>query len=68
MYFATVRFGEPIPIYNGKGYPCWKDKMMKNIIAINSAAWEVVKHGVQVKDEKALTLDEMKSLALDSKV
>src|SRR3954470_18578186 len=68
MSFAVVRSGEPIPIYNGKDYPYWKDKMMRNIISINSATWEVVKHGVQIKDKNALTADEIKNLALDSKV
>ena len=68
MSFAAVRSGEPIPIFNGKDYPYWKDKMMRNIIAINSAAWEVVKHGVQVKDKNALTADEIKNLSLDSEV
>src|ERR1041385_3984115 len=42
--------------------------MTRNIIAINSAAWQVVKHGVQLKDEENPTADEIKALALDSEV
>ena len=68
MSFAIVRSGEPIPIYNGKDYPYWKDKMKRNIVAINSAVWEVVKNGVQIKDKNALTADETKNMALDSKI
>src|SRR4051812_14170255 len=68
MSFVAIRSGEPIPIYNGKDYPYWKDKMMRNIISIDSAAWEVVKHGVQIKNKNALSADELKYLALDSEV
>ena len=68
MSFAAIRSGEPIPVYNGTDYPYWKDKMMRNIISIDSTAWEVVKTGVQVKDKDALTPEEMKKLALDSQV
>ena len=68
MSFAAIRSGEPIPVYNGKDYPYWKDKMMRNIISIDSVAWEVVKHGVQFVNKDALTPEEMKKLALDSQV
>src|SRR3954468_6292485 len=66
MSFAAVRSGEPIPIFNGKDYPYWKDKMKRNIMAINSAAWEIVKNGVTVKDKDAITPAEVKSMDLDS--
>src|SRR3954467_13062150 len=68
MYFAVVRSGEPIPIYNGKDYPYWKDKMKRNIIAINSATWYVVKNGVNVKEKNAITREEAKKMDLDSEV
>ena len=68
MSFAAVCSGEPIPIYNGKDYPYWKDKMKRNIMAINSAAWEVVKNGVNVKDKSAITPEEAKKMALNSEV
>src|ERR1041385_5638350 len=68
MSFAVVRSGEPIPIFNGKDYPYWKDKMKRNIMAINSAAWEVVKNGVTVKDRSAITPEEAKKMALDAEV
>src|SRR3954465_6719653 len=68
MSFAAVRSGEPIPIYNGKDYPYWKDKMKRNIMAINSAAWEVVKNGVTVKDTDAITPEETKKIELDAEV
>src|SRR3954470_14701445 len=42
--------------------------MKQNIVAINSAAWEVVKNGVPLKDKNALTSDETKNMALDSEV
>src|ERR1041385_3594445 len=42
--------------------------MMRNIIAINSAAWEVVKNGVQLMDKDTPTAEEIKGLALDSEV
>ena len=42
--------------------------MMRNIISIDSAAWEVVKHGVQIKGKNALTAYEIKNLALDSEI
>src|SRR3954466_7055535 len=48
MSFATIRSGEPIPVFNGKDYPYWKDKMKRNIMAINSVAWQVVFYGVTV--------------------
>src|SRR3954465_15322229 len=68
MYFAVVKSGEPIPTFNGKHYPYWKDKMMRHMIAINSAGWEIVKDGVIVKDKKNLTTDELKCMALDAEV
>src|SRR4051812_24028575 len=68
MSFAVVRSGEPIPTYNGKDYPYWKDKMMRNITAINPAGWEIVKDGVIIKDKKAITADEVKCMALDAEV
>ena len=68
MSFAAIRSGEPIPVFNGKDYPYWKDKMMRNIIAINSAAWEVAKNGVQLKDKDNPIADEINGLALDSEV
>src|SRR3954465_5495231 len=68
MSFAVVRSGEPIPIFNGKDYPYWKDKMKRNIMAINSAAWEVVKNGVTVEDTDAITPEEAKKLSLDAEV
>src|SRR3954462_12728785 len=66
MSFAAVRSGEPIPTYNGKNYPYWKDKMMRNITAINPSGWEIVKDGVIIKDKKAITADELKCMALDA--
>src|SRR3954471_8263586 len=68
MSFAAIRSGEPIPVFNGKDYPYWKDKMKRNIMTINSAAWQVVLKGVTVKDEKAITPDEEKLMDLDSEV
>ena len=68
MSFATIRSGEPIATYNGKDYPYWKDKMMRNIIAINLAGWEIVKDGVIIKDKKDITANELKCMALDSEV
>src|SRR3954464_7131307 len=68
MSFAVVRSGEPIPTYNGKDYPYWKDKMMRNITAINPAGWEIVKDGVIIKDKKDIIVDELKCIALDSEV
>src|SRR3954467_4154008 len=68
MSFAAIRSGEPIPTYNGKNYPFWKDKMMRNLTAINPAGWEIVKDGVIIKDKKAITPDELKCMALDAEV
>src|ERR1041384_5976241 len=68
MSFAAIRSGEPIPTYNGKNYPFWKDKMMRNIKAINPAGWELVKDGVNIQDKKAVTAEELKCLALDAEV
>src|SRR3954464_7732225 len=68
MSFAVVRSGEPIPTYNGKDYPYWKDKMMRNITAINPAGWEIVKDLVIIRDKKDITADELKCIALDSEV
>src|SRR4051812_37608564 len=68
MSFTAVRSGEPTPIYNGKDYPYWKDKMKRNIMAINSAAGVIVKNGFTVKDKNAITLAEVKSMDLDSQV
>src|SRR3954468_8186016 len=68
MSFASIRSGEPIPVYNGKDYPYWKDKMKRNITAINSAAWDVVQNGVKMKDKNDITLAEMKSMDLDNEV
>src|ERR1041385_7974366 len=68
MSFAASRFGEPIHVFNGKDYLYWKGKMKRNIMAINSAAWQVVLKGVTVKDEKAITPDEAKLIDLDSEV
>src|SRR3954470_50308 len=68
MSFAAIRSGEPIPVFNGKDYPYVKDKMKRNIMAINSAAWQVVLKGVTVKDPKAITPDEAKLMDLDYEV
>src|ERR1043165_1042604 len=68
MSFAAIKSGEPIPTFNGKHYPYWKDKMMRHIIAFNSAGWEIVKDGVIIKDKKNLTADELKCMALDAEV
>src|SRR3954462_6430313 len=68
MSFAAIRSGEPIPVFNGKDYPYWKDKMKRNIMSINSTAWQVVLYGVTVADEKAITPEEAKLIDLDSEV
>src|SRR3954462_6851127 len=68
MSFAAIRSGEPIPVFNGKDYPYWKDKMKRNIMSINLATWQVVLKGVTVNDEKAITPDEAKLIDLDSEV
>src|SRR3954469_19960950 len=68
MSFAAIRSGEPIHVFNGKDYPYCKDKMKRNIMAINSAAWQVVLKGVTVKDPKEITPDEAKLMGLDSEV
>src|SRR3954470_19126832 len=68
MSFAAIRSGEPIPIFNGKDYPYWKDKMKRNIMAFNSTAWQVILYGVTVADEKAITPEEATLIDLDSVV
>ena len=68
MSFAAIRSGEPIPVFNGKDYPYWKDKMKRNIMAINSTAWQVVLYGITVADKNAITPEEAKLIDLDSKV
>src|SRR3954470_6527887 len=68
MSFAAIKSGEPIPTFNGKHYPYWKDKMMRHIVAFNSTGWEIVKDGVIIKDKKNLTADELKCMALDAEV
>ena len=68
MSFVVVRSGEPIPTYNRKDYPYWKDKMMRNVTTINLAGWEIVKDGVIIKDKKDITADELKCIVLDSEV
>src|SRR3954466_7290513 len=42
--------------------------MMRHMIAINSAGWEIVKDGVIVKDKKNLTADELMCMTLDAEV
>src|SRR3954468_24533299 len=42
--------------------------MMRNMIAINPAGWEIFKDGVLIKDKKAISADELKCMALDAKV
>ena len=61
MSFAAIRFSEPIPIYNGMDYPYWKDKMMRNIISVDPAAWTIVKNGLHVEDLANPTEDEEKA-------
>ena len=68
MSFAAIRSGEPIPVYNGTNYPYWKDKMKRNIISIDAAAWKVVKDGVHVADLTDPTEEEKKNQALDAQV
>src|SRR3954463_13444618 len=68
MSFAAILSSEPIPVFNGKDYPYWKDKMKRNIMAINSSSWQVVLKGVTIKDEKAITPAEAKLMDLDSEV
>src|SRR3954463_13291665 len=68
MSFAAVRSGEPISIFNGKDYSYWKDKMKRNITAINSSSWDVVQNGGKIKDKNAITPAEMKSMDLDNEV
>src|SRR3954469_2934546 len=68
MSFAAIRSGEPIPVFNGKDSPYWKDKMKINIMSINSTAWQVILYGVTVADEKAITPKEAKLIDLDSEV
>src|SRR3954465_5129325 len=68
MSFAAIRSGEPIPVFNGKEYPYWKDKMQRNIMAINSIAWQVVLYGVTVADENVITPEEAKLIELDAEV
>src|SRR3954469_17078409 len=68
MSFVAIRSGEPILVFNGKDYPYWKDKMKRNIMAINSAAWQVVLKGVTIKDKNAITPADTKSIDLDNEV
>ena len=68
MSFAAIRSGEPIPVYNGKDYPYWKDKMMRNIISVDPAAWTVVKDGVFVEDLANPTEEERRKQGLDAQV
>src|SRR3954469_4701892 len=68
MSFVAIRSGEPILVFNGKDYPYWKDKMKRNIMAINSVAWQVVLYGVTVDDENAITPEEAILIDLDFEV
>src|SRR3954468_1826358 len=68
MSFTAIRSGEPIPIFDGTGYPYWKDKMMRNIVSIDLDAWNIVQYGVTVVDKENLTDLEKKNLALDTQV
>ena len=68
MSFAAIRSGEPILLYNGTNYPYWKEKMMRNIISVDPAAWTVVKDGVHVEDLANPTEEEKKKQALDAQV
>src|SRR3954471_422712 len=68
MSFASIRSGEPIPIFIGNDYPYWKDKMMRNIISIDLNAWNIVENGVVVIDKDNLTEAEKKDLALGTQV
>src|SRR3954462_7145280 len=68
MSFATIRSGEPIPIFDGTDYPYWKDKMMRNIISIDLNAWNIVENGVMVLDKENLTEAEKKDLIIDNQV
>ena len=68
MSFAAIRSGEPILVYNGTYYPYWKDKMMRNIISVDPAAWTIVKDGVNVIDLADPTKEEKRKQALDAQV
>ena len=68
MSFAAIHSGEPIPIFDGSDYPYCKDKMMRNIFAIDRNAWNVVENGVTVIDKDNLTEVEEKNLAIDNQV
>src|ERR1043165_192244 len=68
MSFAAILSGEPIPIFDGSDYPYWKDKMMRNIFAIDRNAWNIVENGVTVIDKDNLTEAEEKNLAIDNQV
>src|SRR4051812_26561775 len=68
MSFASIRSGEPIPIFDGTDYPYWKDKMMRNIISIDLTAWNIVENGVMVLDKDNLTEAEKKDLMIDNQV
>ena len=68
MSFAAIRSGEPIPMYNGTNYAYWKDKMKRNIISIDAAAWKVVEEGVKVTDLTDPTEEEKKNQTLDAQV
>ena len=60
MSFAGIRSGEPIPTFNGNNYPFWKDKMMRNIKAQDSDAWNLVEEGLPAIDDR----EELKRLTL----
>ena len=68
MSFTAIRSGEPIPVFDGKDYPFWKDKMMRNIMSIDPKGWCIVKEGVTVKDPAKPIDDEKKLLLLDKQV
>ena len=68
MSFAAIRSGEPIPVYNEKDYPYWKDKLMRNIISVDPTTWTIIKDGVHLKDLANPTEDEKRRQGLYAQV
>ena len=55
-----------IPVFDGKDYPFWKEKMRIRIKAFDEDMWHVVQNGYAIETPDYLTPDEKRLVKLDA--
>ena len=63
---GIIKVSAAFPVFDGAGYPYWKNKMCMHLEAIDIDLWYVVTNGVPKAGEGVTAADVKKFVQLDS--